>query len=101
MELVNVARKRGLGDIEAAARQLAAQLVLTGDGLSRDQLADRGVPFGFGGKFAQTKLTGDLKENGGRLPGSLPRLCMYKNTAVVYKYTSNLFEDFAACPVRP
>jgi hypothetical protein len=79
---VNIAGERGLSHVESAAKEFAAKLVLAGDGLGGHQLADRRVSFGFSRElFVQTK-------NRGQLPGSSPRLTMYKNTALMYKYSS-------------
>jgi hypothetical protein len=50
---MDIARERGLGHVETAARQPAPQLVLAGDGFRPHQLPDRAVPF----LFAHTQLT--------------------------------------------
>lgn len=87
VQLVDVARQRGLGYVESAAHEFAAELVLTGDGLGGHQEADRVMTF----VFAQDGFAGDLfvqTKNRGQLPGSSPRLTMYKNTALMYKYSS-------------
>ena len=44
LELAHVARKRGLGDVEAFGGEFAAQLVLAGDGGLHQEVADRAVP---------------------------------------------------------
>src|SRR6185437_3879491 len=46
--LVDVAGKRGLGDVKAAANELAAQLILAGDGGGSHQVANRVVTVVFG-----------------------------------------------------
>jgi hypothetical protein len=43
IELVNVARERGLGDVKATGGEFAAQFVLIGDGAGEQELADCGV----------------------------------------------------------
>ena len=71
VQLVNVARERGLGHGAAAAREPPAQLVLAGDGFRRHQLPDRIVPL----RFAHASLTHE-KRRPSRIAASRASLCI-------------------------
>ncbi len=57
LELMKIARERGLGNAHALLREAAAEVLLVGDSLRRDQAKDLAVTKCFGGAHCNFKYT--------------------------------------------